>query len=43
MFTQEELTVILELVQAEESWYECEEEDTQARILASIVKKINIS
>tara|TARA_B100001094_G_scaffold264637_1_gene266687 strand:- start:208 stop:339 length:132 start_codon:yes stop_codon:yes gene_type:complete len=40
MFTQEELAVILELVQAEQSWYEQEEDDTQEKVLASIQEKI---
>ena len=40
MFTQEELAVILELVQAEQSWYEQEEDDTQEAVLASIQEKI---
>lgn len=40
MFTQEELAVILELVQAEQSWYEGEEDDTQEKVLASIQEKI---
>ena len=50
MFTQEELTAILELVEAEASWYEGEEEvavtdsyTPQATVLASIIKKINNS
>ena len=40
MFTQEELAVILELVQAEQSWYEQEEDETQEKVLASIQEKI---
>ena len=50
MFTQQELTAILELVQAEASWYEGEEEvavtdsyTPQATVLASIIEKINNS
>ena len=43
MFTQEELAVILELVQAEQSWYEQEEDDTQEKVLASIQEKIHNS
>ena len=40
MFSAEELAVILELVQAEQSWYEQEEDDTQEKVLASIQEKI---
>ena len=40
MFSAEELIVILELVEAEASWYEQEEDDTQAKMLASIQEKI---
>ena len=40
MFTKEELAVILELVQAETNWYECEEDATQENVLKSIQEKI---
>jgi hypothetical protein len=40
MFSAEELIVILELVEAEASWYEQEEDDTQEKVLASIQEKI---
>ena len=40
MFSAEELAVILELVQAEQGWYEQEEDNTQEKVLASIQEKI---
>ena len=50
MFSAEEVAAILELVRAEASWYEGEEEvavtdsyTPQATVLASIIKKINNS
>ena len=35
MFSAEELAVILELVQAEQGWYEQEEDDTQEKVYNS--------
>ena len=42
MFSAEELIVILELVEAEASWYEQEEDDTQEKCQLVYKKKYTI-